>query len=296
MASTYKERDTSNNSESLAEAIGEKAGGTAADNRSGGLQAGKQYSATDYAQRAQELQGSVPAFQANDSVVNAKNYLDNVVANKPGAYQGKYTGMVDRLYQQIMGRPSFSYNQNNDAMYQMYAQKYRSAGQQGMRNAMGAAAAQQTGGYGSSYAQTAGQQAYNASMGQLAETVPQLQQQALSRYNDETQRLNDMYGTASQAEQTEYGRHQDRVNRWQSERDYAANEYDRQYNNQYNEWRDTNNYAMNMVNMEREDTQQAMSTAQNQVMAAINQGITPPRYLVEQAGWDYTAVKKMAKK
>lgn len=298
MASTYKERDFSGNNESLADAIGSTVGTSSPSVQNTSIKptAGKTMTAQEYSQRAQELSGSAPQFQPNDAVTGAKNYLDQVIANKPGSYQGQYTGKVQQLYEQLMNRPKFSYNQNSDAMYQMYAQRYKAAGQQGMRNAMGAAAAQQTGGYGSSYAQTAGQQQYNASMNQLADMVPQLQQQALSRYNDETQRMSDMYNTAAQADQMEYGRYQDSVSRWQNERDYAANEYDRQYNNQYNTWRDSMNNANNFMQMEREDQQMQMQNAQQMAMQQIKAGIWPGDKLIEQAGWDIDQAKKLVRK
>lgn len=61
----------------------------------------------------------------------------------------------------ILNRKDFSYDMNNDQMYQQYRDAYMRQGQQAMRDTMGAASAL-TGGYGSTYAQTAGSQAYGS--------------------------------------------------------------------------------------------------------------------------------------
>lgn len=69
-------------------------------------------------------------------------------------------------------------------MYRQYREQYQSAGRLAMENTMGAAAAL-TGGYGSSYSQQAGQQAYNAYLQKLNEVVPELYAQARSQYDRE---------------------------------------------------------------------------------------------------------------
>ena len=70
---------------------------------------------------------------------------------------------------------------NSDALYQQYRDLYTQQGQMAMMDTMGQAAAM-TGGYGNSYAQTAGQQMYNQYLGKLNEVVPELYQQAYNRY------------------------------------------------------------------------------------------------------------------
>ena len=91
-----------------------------------------------------------------------------------------------------------------------------------MMDTMGQAAAM-TGGYGNSYAQTVGQQAYNQQLNQLNDIMPELYQMAYNRYSDEGQRLMDMYNMYLGQESLDYGRYQDSLNNYYSELDYFCN-------------------------------------------------------------------------
>lgn len=298
LASTYQDKELQKNqsggSQNLGQSLGRSVGG-AQQPATGSSQMTQPKTAAGYADRAKELAQSMPQYTPGDNVVSAKNYLDQVIAQKPGAYQGKYTGQVSALYDRIMNRGPFSYNQNSDAMYQMYAQRYRNAGMRNMYDTTAQGAAK-TGGYGNSYAQTAGQSAYNASMGQLADQIPALQSQALDRYNTESQNLQNLYRTASQAEQTDYNRHQDQIGLWQNEREWAAGEYDRQYANDYNNYQNSMSMAQNMIGMEREDRQNAMAQAQQQANMYIQAGIMPSADILQAAGYDSKTARELVKK
>lgn len=90
---------------------------------------------------------------------------------------------------------------------------------------MGQAAAL-TGGYGSSYAQAVGQQAYDRYLGELAALVPELRQAALAEYTQEGKALTDRYGLLRQQESAAYDRWQDTVAQWQKALAQAQSEYD----------------------------------------------------------------------
>lgn len=90
---------------------------------------------------------------------------------------------------------------------------------------MGQAAAL-TGGYGSSYAQAVGQQAYDRYLGELASLVPELRQAALAEYTQEGKVLTDRYGLLRQQESAAYDRWQDTVAQWQKALAQAQSEYD----------------------------------------------------------------------
>lgn len=298
MASTYQDKQQQQQQTSdLSKAVGKTVSGNNAANAAAPAQAtATGATGGTYAQRVNNLMQSSPIqYTPGDSVTSAKNYLDQVIANKPGSYQSKYTGQVQNLYDKIMNRQAFSYDVNGDAMYQMYANRYKQMGLRNMRDAMGQASAQ-TGGYGSSYAQTAGQAAYNEQLGALANMTPQLQANALNRYNEETANMSRLYDTARQAEQTDYGRYQDQMNMWQNERSYAANQYDQAYSNDYGMWQGNVNNAMNLYDMERQDAQSAMNAAQNQAQMYIQAGIMPSKSLLKQTGWDEKSVKALVKK
>lgn len=111
------------------------------------------------------------------------------------------------LYEQIIQRPSFSYDVGSDPLYQQYKDRYVQQGQTAMRDTMGQAAAL-TGGYGSSYAQGVGQQTYDRYMQGLTDKIPELYSAAYSRYQDEGNRLMQQYALAKDKEDTEYSRQQ----------------------------------------------------------------------------------------
>ena len=91
---------------------------------------------------------------------------------------------LERLYAAITGRPAFSYDPASDPVYNSYAQSYQRRGRLAMRDTMGQAAAL-TGGYGSSYAQSVGQQQYDSYLQSLGEALPELYGMAWQRYNAE---------------------------------------------------------------------------------------------------------------
>ena len=103
---------------------------------------------------------------------------------------------LDGIIQKILNREDFSYDLNGDALYQQYKDKYIQQGKMAMQDTMGQAAAM-TGGYGNSYAATVGNQAYQASLENLNDIVPELYQMAYDKYVQEGQDLYNQYGIAS---------------------------------------------------------------------------------------------------
>ena len=164
-------------------------------------------------------------YVQSDAVTQAQQALQNQQANKPGAYQSQWQGQLNDLSGQIQNRDKFQYDVNADALYQQVAQNYMQQGQQAMMDTMGQAAAM-TGGYGNSYAQTAGQQQYNQHLLGLTEMVPQFQQMALQQYQMEGDRLMDMYNMMMQQEEMAYARYQDDLNRYYADLDRLQSAYD----------------------------------------------------------------------
>lgn len=104
---------------------------------------------------------------------------------------------LERLYAAITGRPAFSYDPASDPVYNSYAQSYQRRGRLAMRDTMGQAAAL-TGGYGSSYAQSVGQQQYDSYLQSLSEALPELYGMAWQRYNAEGDALKTAWELASE--------------------------------------------------------------------------------------------------
>lgn len=164
-------------------------------------------------------------YQPSEDVAAARAYRDSVAAMQPEDYTSGFEARLQELYDQIAGREAFSYDPEEDEMYKRYAKLYAAQGAAAMEDTMGQAAAL-TGGYGSSYAQAVGQQAYDRYLGELASLVPELQQAALAEYTQEGKALTDRYGLLRQQESAAYDRWQDTVAQWQKALAQAQSEYD----------------------------------------------------------------------
>lgn len=178
------------------------------------------------------------AYAESQAVADARSALDSWLAAKPGDYESRYQGQIDELLGQILDRPAFSYDFNQDAMYHMYRDRFEQQGQQAMRNTSAYNAAALTGGYGSSYAATAGAQAYQQNLAEVNEIIPQLYQMALDRYNSEGDTLRANLGALQSEEERAYGQYRDTVGDWQSQRDYLQGEYWQERSFDYGKYRD----------------------------------------------------------
>lgn len=90
-------------------------------------------------------------------------------------------------YQDFVNK-GFDYDVNQDELYQQAAAQYAKQGKLAMKDTMGQAAAM-TGGYGNSYAQTAGQQVYNAYMDEATDIIPEYYDRALANYTNRKDEL-----------------------------------------------------------------------------------------------------------
>lgn len=182
------------------------------------------------------------AYQESDAVKQAQALLQQQMASKPGAYQSQWQGQLNDTINSILNRDKFSYNLNEDALYQQYADQYINQGRMAMMDTMGQAAAL-TGGYGNSYAQTVGQQAYQGHLQQLNDIIPELYQMALNQYQLEGQALNDQFAILGAQEQQDYGRYRDAVGDWGAELDRLQNQYNAERDYDYGKWTDGRDFG-----------------------------------------------------
>ena len=140
-------------------------------------------------------------------------------ANKPTDWTGgTYGQQVQDALDKILNREQFSYNLNADPLYQQYKDQYMRGGKLAMQDTMGQAA-QLTGGYGNSYAATAGNQAYQGYLTGLNDKVPDLYSLALSKYSSEGDAMRDNLGALQGMYAQEYAQHQQKVNDYRTELD-----------------------------------------------------------------------------
>ena len=187
------------------------------------------------------INGLEGGYTPGSAVQQAQAYLNQVQSRRPGEYQSQWDGELTELYNRIANRKPFSYDIGTDPVYQQYREQYQRQGRLAMQDTMGQAAAL-TGGYGSTYGEQVGQQAYNAYLQNLNDVVPDLYNAAYNRYRDEGTDLYNQYGLLSDRENQAYSRYRDTVNDYYSELSDARSAYDSAYSRDYNQWSDQLGY------------------------------------------------------
>lgn len=133
------------------------------------------------------------------------------------SYSSPYSRQIDELLEAVMSREAFSYDLESDPLYDQYHKQAVREGDRAMRDAMGNAAAL-TGGYGSSYATTAGSQAYDYYLSRLNDRIPELEQLAYSKYLQEGQDLYNQLAALQGMEDRAYDRYLGELDAWESDR------------------------------------------------------------------------------
>ena len=162
-------------------------------------------------------------------------------------------------------RAAFAYDPNADGSFQALKNQYVHQGRRAMEDTMGQAAGL-TGGYGSSYSQAVGNQAYNEYLTQLNAQIPALAQQARAAYDAEGQRMLDRYNLALNAANTAYNQGRDALGDLRYEEELA--------------------YNRGQADQER---------AYNMVMTMLSTGQTPSADLLAAAGVGADYASKLAK-
>ena len=124
-------------------------------------------------------------------------------------FTSSYDGVISRLYDEIVSRPAFQYDPLGDPLYRSYRTQMITEGSRAMRDTAGEASAL-TGGYGSTYAQSLGQQQYAQYLERLGRVMPELYEAAYKRYRDEGEDLWTQFSAARGLADSEVGRKQDR--------------------------------------------------------------------------------------
>ena len=214
-------------------------------------------------------------YQKSDTVNQAWDTITQKQANAPAAwtdpYKDKYLGYLD----QYENRDPFSYDFNSDALYQQYKDQYIQQGQMAMMDTMGQAAAM-TGGYGNSYAQSVGQQAYNQSLSQLNDKLPELYDRAYNIYQQEGKKMLDMYDAYLGLSQNDYNQYLGDVDNYYRDLDASYNYYNTLYGNEFNEHQanETMNYNVWNANtgfaQDNWATQLGIESSENQMLMNQN--------------------------
>ena len=216
------------------------------------------YANPDTAGKLASYENSRPKYSQSQEVTDAWNKVKELEGSKPADYVSKYGDQIQALLDKILNRDPFKYDFNADPMYQMYKDRYLQQGRMAMQDTMGDAAAL-TGGYGNSYAATAGQQAYQSYLQGLNDRIPGLRDFAYNAWLNEGDRMRSNLSTLQGLEDTDYARYRDKVGDYKDELTYYYNRFgdmtDREYNRYLNDasaWEKDRDYWFNKWTWEQD--------------------------------------------
>lgn len=196
---------------------------TAAHNRAENIR--KAYGS--YSGAADGMQGKYsptyvkPNKAAENSNVDALfNKFNEAYKNPAPTWTPRYEAEIQGLLSDISNRKGFSYDMNEDKMYQQYRDQYIREGQRAMKDTAAQTAAL-TGGYGSTYGAIAAQQGYDNYLAALNDRVPQLEQMAYGRYTDELADKYNQLGAYQTEENRLYGQYMDALGQYNTDRSFA---------------------------------------------------------------------------
>lgn len=258
----------------------------------------KKFDKNDYADvtQAEKKAAEYDTYARSDEVSSLFDKKNTYEANNnPGEWDADANGWQELLKAQdaALNRKAFSYDLNGDALYQQYKDKFINQGRLAMADTIGQASAM-TGGYGSSYAVTAGNQAYQSHLQNLNDIVPQLYQMALDKYNQEGQDLKDAYSMLNNTYQTKYGEHMDKTNIYNTTLDRLTSEAYNAQNFDYGQWSDNRTFyntladnlytrAFNEHNTNETNAFNAYNQLLNEVQVAASIGDTSK---LKELGYD----------
>lgn len=216
-------------------------------------------------------------YEESDEVKRAQEELKTHYNSKPGDYQSNYADQIQGLLKDYENTKDFQYDFNADPLYQQYKDQYIQQGKMAMQDTMGNAAAL-TGGYGSSYASTAGNQAYQSSLNDLNNVIPSLYDRAYSKYRDDKSDKLQHMQVLQNLDDSDYKKYQDTLsdyyntlNYLQSQSQYLSESDYNKYLNQLAQWQYELEYytgradaAQQQSNWQSEQNRQYMQDYVNQ--------------------------------
>lgn len=168
-------------------------------------------------------------YSPSNKVNDYANRLEDLEYSKPGDYTSKYSGQIDSIVNNILNRQDFNPDGVYDTdLYKNYKEQYMQQGNKAMRDTIGTISGM-TGGYGSTYATAAGQQAYDSHISQLGDKTLDLYDRIYQQYLNKGQDMYNQLGVVNNQDGIDYGRYRDTVNDYHNDLNYYAGRYDNSY-------------------------------------------------------------------
>lgn len=173
---------------------------------------------------------TTPGQKKTYNAMNTQLAKNEAAVNNYGKFNNPYKGQMNNTLNQI-NNSKFSYDVNQDELYNQYKEQYQSMGRAASQQAQAEATAL-TGGFSNSYAAQHGSEAYQSYLTQLQTIVPQLYQQARTDYDTN---MNNLYNKANLYNSLG----QQAFSEWQSGLDQAIANREYQYNKANNYYNST---------------------------------------------------------
>lgn len=141
-------------------------------------------------------------FAPSQAVTDAFAFIDSQYAQLQSG-KTQYTDRYNTALDKYLNREDFEYDVDNDQLFQQALASAMNSGKSAMQDTIGQASAL-TGGYGSTYATTAGNQAYNAFIEDAYNNLPEYYQMALEAYQAEGQELYNQVALLGDADANEW--------------------------------------------------------------------------------------------
>lgn len=175
-----------------------------------------------------------------DAMAQTQALLDKITSGRTS-----YTDQIKELMGKIQNREEFSYDMDSDVLFQQYLSSMMASGKTAMQDTMGQAS-MLTGGYGSSYSQSVGNQAYNQYLQGAYDNLPEFYNMALNTYQMQGEEMYNQLGMLSDADAQEYAR---LVESWSANNSTAQ----QMYSNEYQAWADDVANATNIAGIQNSD-------------------------------------------
>jgi hypothetical protein len=175
-----------------------------------------------------------------DEVTQADAWLKEQL----GKIQGGKTSWSDQYNSALndyLNRDKFEYDVDKDQLFQQALASAMNSGKTAMQDTIGQASAL-TGGYGSTYATSAGNQAYNKFIEDAYNNLPEYYQMAMEAYQMEGQEMLNRVNMLGAADDKEYGRMVDAYG-------LTADHRNRLYDEAYSIFRDSKADALDFANL-----------------------------------------------
>lgn len=224
--------------------------------------------------------------------------LDKIGSFKPftygsaPSYENRFQQKQQELLDAALNRDPFSWSKETDPQYGSYKKTYLREGERATANALAQASAA-SGGRPSSFAVNAATQAGDYYATKLSDVIPTLYQQAYERYlKDYQMKLSDLEAVNNQ-EQLDYAKYLDRLNQFNTDRNFGYNNYLGEYNrlqdylgNLQGQDNTEHNRYLGVLDEIKEKQQQDQELSRSQVDAMLQAGASPSAGLIGKSGYE----------